>query len=73
MVESGLAQVMTFKGDAERSVDFEVLLMAESKAKAAHKGLYSYVSVFYDIILFVSFVFFFNFFFLLYIFYYTEF
>lgn len=42
LVESGYATVMTFgRGDAERSVDYEVLVMAEGKAKAAHKGLHS--------------------------------
>lgn len=41
LVESGLASVMPGRPGEERSMDFEVLLMAETKAKGSNKGVHA--------------------------------
>ncbi len=42
LVELGLAWVSPPRAGEERSLDFELLLIAENKAKAARKGLHGY-------------------------------
>lgn len=44
LVENGLAWVSPPRAGEERSLDFELLLIAENKAKAARKGLHGYKS-----------------------------